>query len=369
MKWVKRMSKILFTPGPTNVPEEVRQVLGQDLIHHRMADYHKLLKEINEDLKIVFGTKNDVIVLTSSGTGSMESTIVNLFSTNDEVLVINTGWFGERFIEICGVYGLKVCELRYEWGNTYNLADVEKVLKENPNIKGVFVTYHETATGVVNDLKQLGDLTKNTDCLLIADCISGMVVQEFYLDEWGVDCAVASSQKGFLLPPGLSFVALSEKAKKALEYSNIPKYYWDYKKYFNYFYKKSEQPFTPAISIVVALQTALRNLLDKGLKQIIEDKQSIRKYAEDKLQKLGFTLFIENQSIRGNVLVPVIVPENIDGIKLTALIDERYNFTVAGGMDVYAGKMLRVGIIGEITKREIDLLVQYIEEVIPECSK
>lgn len=363
------MSKILFTPGPTNVPEEIRNVLGKDLIHHRMADYHKLLKEINEDLKIVFDTKNDVLVLTSSGTGSMESTVVNLFSTNDEVLVINTGWFGERFIEICKVYGLHVHELRYEWGKTYNIKDIEEMLDKNPSIKGIFVTYHETATGVVNNLEQLGHLTKNTDRLLIADCISGMVVQEFHLDDWGVDCAVASSQKGFLLPPGLSFVALSDKAKKALEHSNIPKYYWDYRKYFNYFYNKSEQPFTPAISNVMALQVALRQLLDKGLVQIIENKQSIRKYTEEKFENLGFTLFIEDESIRGNVLIPVIVPEDIDGNKLTALIDERYNLTVAGGMSHYAGKMLRVGIIGEITNKEIDLLIEYIQKVLSECKK
>lgn len=363
------MSKILFTPGPTNVPEEIRQVLGQDLIHHRMADYHQLLKEINEDLKVVFDTNNDVLILTSSGTGSMESTIVNLFSTNDEVLVINTGWFGERFIEICQVYGLQVHELRYEWGKTYNVVDVQEMLEKHPAIKGIFITYHETATGVVNNLEQLGNLTKNTDRLLIADCISGMIVQQFHLDEWGVDCAVASSQKGFLLPPGLSFVALSNKAKEAVEHSNIPKYYWDYRKYLNYFYNKAEQPFTPAISIVVALKAALRQLLAKGLPQIIEDKQSIRKYAEDKFKELGFTLFIEDESIRGNVLVPVIVPKDIDGSKLTALIDERYDFTVAGGMGIYAGRMLRVGIIGEITEREIDLLIEYIKEVLPECKK
>lgn len=363
------MNKVLFTPGPTNVPEEIRHVLGQDLIHHRMADYHKLLKEVNEDLKCIFDTKNDVLILTSSGTGSMESTVVNLFSTNDEVLVINTGWFGERFIEICKVYGLKVHELSYEWGNTYNIKEIEKMLEDYPSIKGIFVTYHETATGVVNHLEPLGGLTKQTDRLLIADCISGMVVQDFHFDEWGVDCAVASSQKGFLLPPGLSFVALSDKAKVALEHSNIPKYYWDYRKYLNYFNNKSEQPFTPAISIVLALQVALKQLLNKGLTKVIEDKQFIRKYAEEKFEDLGFALFIEDESIRGNVLVPVIIPDEIDGSKLTALIDERYNFTVAGGMNQYAGKMLRVGIIGEITNKEIDLLIEYIQEVLPECKK
>lgn len=365
----EKVSKVLFTPGPTNIPMEIREVLGQDLIHHRMADYHQLIKDVNEGLKRIFDTKNDVIILTSSGTGAMESTIVNLFSNGDEVLVINTGWFGQRFIEICTVYGLKVHELAYDWGKSYELNDVKEILEKYPEIKGVFVTYHETATGVVNNLKALGDLTKDTNRLLIADCISGMVVQEFHLDEWGVDCAVASSQKGFHLPPGLSFVALSDKAKLSLEYSNLPKYYFDYKKYLHYYEVKSEQPFTPAISIVVALKTALDGLLNQGLESVIANKVQVRKYAEEKLANLGFELFIKDESIRGNVLVPVLAPENINASKLTALIDERYNFTVAGGMGSYAGKMLRVGIIGEITKQEIDLLVQYIKEVLPECQK
>lgn len=369
MKWVREVSKILFTPGPTNIPESIREVLGQDLIHHRMADYHQLLKEVNQGLKQIFDTKNDILILTSSGTGSMESTIVNLFSTGDEVLVINTGWFGERFVEICNVYGLTTHVLAYEWGKTYKLEDIENMLVKHPNIKGIFVTYHETATGVVNDLTALGNLTKNTDCLLVADCISGMVVQEFHFDDWGVDCAVASSQKGFHLPPGLSFVALSDKARHAMEHSNIPKYYFDYKKYINYFNTKAEQPFTPAIPVVIALKTALNTLLDQGLENVISQKESVRKYAEQKFEELGFQLFIEDQSIRGNVLVPVLVPNNIDGSKLIALIDERYNYTVAGGMSKYAGKMLRVGIIGEITEKEINLLVEYIKEVLPECKK
>ena len=360
---------MLFTPGPTNIPEEIREVLSEDLIHHRMSDYHELIVEVNEGLKQIFDMKNDVIILTSSGTGSMESTIINLFSFGDEVLVINTGWFGQRFIEICQVYGLKVHELAYEWGKSYELKDVLNTIEKHPQIKGIFVTYHETATGVVNDLKSLGSITKNTERLLIADCISGMVVHEFHLDYWGVDCAVASSQKGFNLPPGLSFVALSDKARKKLETSNLPKYYFDYKKYIDYFNKKLEQPFTPAISNVLALKTSLQRLLNQGLEEVIKNKQKVRKYAEEQFEELGFQLFIKDEMIRGNVLVPILVPENIDTSKLTTLIDENYDFTVSKGMGAYADKMLRVGIIGEITEEHIGLLINYIKNVLLECKK
>ena len=359
------MGKLLFTPGPTNVPTEIREVLGQDLIHHRMGDYQSILGEVKHGLKAIFNTEQDVIILSSSGTGSMESAIVNLFSPLDEVLVINTGAFGKRFIEICEVYGICVHELKYEWGETYQINDVETCLKEYPQIKGIFVTYHETATGVVNDLKQLGELTKETERLLITDCISGMVVQEFHFDDWGIDCAVASSQKGFLLPPGISFVALSCKATKAIEESKLPKYYWDYRKYL----QRLEPPFTPAIGIVVALRKALETLLSVGLSQVIATKIELREYTQEKFKELGFSLFIADDTLRGNVMVPVVAPSDVDIQKLVTILDERYDLTVSNGMGSYAYEMLRIGIIGEITKDDIDLLINRIKEILPECRK
>ncbi len=355
------MSKLLFTPGPTNVPSEIREVLGQDVIHHRMADYHNLVQDVTTGLKQVFDTKEDVIILTSSGTGSMESAVVNLFSTNDEVLVINTGSFGQRFIELCQVFGLVPHALNYEWGTSYDLDEVKQVLNANPNIKGIFVTYHETSTGVCNNLEALGELTKDTDILLIADCISGMVVQEFHFDAWHVDCAVAGSQKGFYLPPGLSFVALSQKAMKATDTSNIPKYYFDYRKYVNSLHTKSEQPFTPAISIVVALKTALEMILTKGLDNIVAQKAALRMYTEEKFLDMGFELLVSNEEVRGNVLVPVIPPAHLDAKTLCTNLDAKFNFTVSGGMGAYVGKMMRVGILGDITEHDIDTLVDHIQ--------
>ena len=362
---MKILSKLLFTPGPTNVPVAIREVLGQDLIHHRMGDYYSILTRVNQSLKQIFETRNDLIIVTSSGTGAMESTVVNLFSSHDEVLVINTGAFGKRFVEIGHVYGLIVHELCFKWGETYKISDVEAYLKKHPKIKGVFVTYHETATGVVNDLKPLGRLTKERDCLLIADCISGMVVQEFQFDEWGIDCAVASSQKGFLLPPGISFIALSEKAKKAMQTSELPKYYWDYRRYL----EKIEPPFTPAINIVVALESALQVLLSQGLPYVIENKRKLREYAQEKFMEIGFMPFIEDQTIRGNVMVPVIAPKDVNIQKLVTILDERYEMTVSKGMGSYTSEMLRVGIIGEITKEDIDLLIKNIKEILPECRR
>lgn len=355
------MSKKLFTPGPGNVPQFVRVQLSKDIIHHRMSDYKEILFRITDKLKTVFKTEEDVFILTSSGTGAMESSVVNLFSTGDEVLVINTGFFGKRFIDICNTFGLKVHTLDYEWGSSYSLDDVKKVFQKHPNLKGVFVTYHETSTGVLNNIESLGQFVHNTNAILVADCISGMIVHPFNFDEWYVDCALASSQKGFLLPPGIAFVALSNKAKNAMLKSNIPKYYWDYQKYLDFF-KKGQNPYTPSISLILALDVALDSLLEHGLEKIYKEKFELRKYIEQKMQDLGFELFINDESIRGNTLVSVLAKDNYDIPNLVDYLDRRHNISVSKGQGNMVNKMLRIGILSEFTSEDVDELVSKILE-------
>ncbi len=354
------MSKKLFTPGPGNVPQLVRVQLSKDIIHHRMGDYQKILFKVTDKLKNVFMTHEEVMILTSSGTGAMESAVVNLFSSNDEVLIINTGFFGQRFIEICQAYNLKVYSLDYKWGQTFKLQDVIDMFANYPNIKGVFVTYHETSTGVLNNIKELGDFIHTKEALLIADCISGMIFHQFEFDNWHVDCALASSQKGFSLPPGIAFVALSEKAKEKLSFSNLPKYYWNYQKYLD-FYKKGQNPFTPAISLILALDVSLDTILEKGISNIELEKYELRKYLEMKMQELGFELFIKDENLRGNVLVPVLT-NKYDIPKLVRFLDDKYNISVSKGQGPYANKMLRIGIISDFAFSDIDELVSRILE-------
>lgn len=355
------MSKKLFTPGPGNIPQLIRVQLSKDIIHHRMNDYKNILFKVTEKLQKVFMTQEDVLILTSSGTGAMESSVVNLFSQNNEVLVINTGFFGERFVELCNIYGLKVYTLDYEWGKTYNLDDVKTMFKKHPNIKGVFVTYHETSTGVINNVESLGEFVHTTNALLVTDCISGMIHHPFNFDEWHVDCALASSQKGFLLPPGLAFVALSKKAKARLKESNIPKFYWDYQKYLDY-YKKGQNPYTPSISLVLALDLALDTLLEKGIDNVIKEKELLRQYIESKMQEIGFELFLKDEDIKGNVLVPILANKNYHIEKLVDFLDSRYDISVAKGQGKFAKTMLRIGILSEFTESDIDDLVSKILE-------
>lgn len=363
------MTKKLFTPGPMNVPQKIRVQLSKEIIHHRMNDFHIHFNQVRQKLKTVFETEQEVILLTSSGTGAMESAVVNLFSEGDRVLVINTGFFGERFIQICQLYRLKVIRLDYPWGDTFQIEDVKKTLAYHQDIKGVFVTYHETSTGVLNPIKELGKLVAQTDAILVTDCISGMIVHPFKFDDWKIDCAVTSSQKGFGLPPGLSMVALSKKGKERLGRSTLPKYYFDYNKYLVYA-NKGESPFTPAISLVVALNVALDDILERGIDSIVEEKVKLRRYTEKKFQELGFELFIKDESIRGNVIVPVIprTEWRLNLTECTRYLDERYNLQVSKGQGEYTENMLRIGILSDFTTEDIDTLVVGIQDYILNTS-
>ena len=345
-------SKLLLTPGPTNIPERYLKIFGEDIIHHRTPEFRRILKESNENLKKVFKTKNDVAVITSSGTGAMEAAIVNFFSEGDKVIVINTGYFGERFRKISEIYGLNVINLGYEFGDGYKLEDVKKALAENTDVKGILVTHSETSVGILNDVKALGELTKDTDMLLVVDTISGLVANDFDFDGWHVDVAIAGSQKAFLIPPGLSFVAISDKAKKAMEKSDLPKYYFSIKQYQKYFDESSETPYTPAIALILALHESLKDLINKGIDTTIKEKYELRKLIEEKAQNIGFNLLVKEEKNRTNTLVSVYR----EGVIIKDIINalEEQGYTVTGGKGKYGESLMRIGILGEITKEQIN---------------
>ncbi len=354
------MSKLLLTPGPTNIPKRYLEIFAKDIIHHRTPEFRNIMKENNENLKKVFKTSNDVAILTSSGTGAMETAIVNFFSTGDKVIAINTGYFGERFKKIAEIYGLNVIALDYEFGKSYKLDDVQKILDNNSDIKGILVTHSETSVGILNDIKSLGELTKNKDTLLIVDTISGLVANEFEFDNWNVDVAIAGSQKAFLIPPGLSFVAISNKAKKAMEKSNLPKYYFDLKQYDKYFIEMYETPYTPAIALILALHQSLKDLLKNGVEYTMKQKYELRKYIEEKAKALNFKLLVENEKNRTNTLISVY-KENVEIKKIIAELEKR-GYTVTGGKGKFANSLMRIGILGEITKEQIDKFFIVLEE-------
>ncbi len=356
------MNKLLLTPGPTNIPERYLEILGKDIIHHRTPAFRKILQECNENLKKIFKSKNDVSIITSSGTGVMEAAIVNFFSKGDKILVINTGYFGERFKKIGEIYGLTVINLEYEFGKSYKLEDVKKILDENVDLKGILATHSETSVGILNDIKALGELTKGKDILLVVDTISGLVANDFDFDGWNIDVAVAGSQKAFLIPPGLSFVTLSDKAKKAMQKSDLPKYYFSIKQYDKYFTELAETPYTPAINLILALHRSLKDIIEKGVENIIKEKYELRKLIEEKAQHLGFSLLVREEENRTNTLVSIYK----EGISIKGVINtlEDKGYTVTGGKGKYAESLMRIGILGEISKEQInDFFVIFEEEV------
>src|ERR1044071_1459404 len=205
------IKQYLLSPGPTPIPNEVNLAMSETMIHHRTPEFNKIFEEARSGLKKLFGTKNDVIMLASSGTGAMEAAIANLFSPGDKVLIVNGGKFGERWLNISNAFGLTPVELKVEWGKAVKVSAVEKQLKDNPDIKGVMIQASETSTTTLHPIKEIADLTRNGPLYLV-DGVTAVGVLSVPVDEWGIDALVTGSQKALMLPPGLAFIGLSDRA-------------------------------------------------------------------------------------------------------------------------------------------------------------
>jgi len=343
----------LLTPGPTPVPPEVALKEALPILHHRTSEFGNIFVDVAQGLKEVFKTKNDVFILASSGTGAMESSVVNLLSPGDEALVATCGNFGERWTKLLETYGIKTQVISAEWGKAVKPEDIEKALKANPNIKAVYTTFTETSTGVANDIEKIGKIVASTQAVLVVDSISGLVGQKFLTDEWKVDVNVTGSQKGFMLPPGLAFVSVSPKAWKLVEGAKLPRFYWDYRKM-----KKSletkETPFTPAVTLIVALQEALKMIKERGLENIWSDCSLLAKAARAGMKAMGLELFGEPPC---EVVTSAKVPANVDGGKIVKMLREEFGVSIAGGQGQLKGKIIRFAHMGYIGKA--DLLVGF----------
>lgn len=343
----------LMTPGPTPVPPSVLLAQARPMIHHRTPIYSEVLKQVEEDLKHIFDTKNDVLIFASSGTGAMESAVVNLFSPGDKVVVGINGKFGDRLAKISEAYGLETIKLEYEWNQVVSPDDIADVLDKNKDTKGVLVVQSETSTGVLNDVKTIGKIVKETPAVFVVDSITGVGAVECKMDKWSLDVVMTGSQKGLMMPPGLSFVAVSDKAWEAAEKSTLPKFYFSYKKTRDALHKDTPQnPFTPAVSLMVALGEALKMMREEGLKNILKRHAVLAEAARQGIEALGLKLFAPPEG-RGNAVTPVSVPEGIDGKALVKMMQERYGVTVAGGQEHLKGKIFRLGHLGYYDRFDI----------------
>ncbi|MDR1417684.1 MAG: alanine--glyoxylate aminotransferase family protein [Endomicrobium sp.] len=355
------LKQYLLTPGPTPIPPQVALKEALPIIHHRTDEFSAIYKDISEDLKYIFQTKNNIYTVACSGTGVMEMAVVNLLSPNDEILVASCGNFGDRWIKISQAYGVKIVSISVEWGKTVDPLQVQKALKENTNIKAVFTTLVETSTGVVNDIKSIGKIVSATNAIFAVDAISGLVGQEFKTDLWKADVVICTSQKGFMLAPGLAFITLSDKAWKLVESSKIPKFYFDIKKYKNL---TNATPFTPPVTLIVSLQEAIKLIKEKRIENIWNDCRVLAKAARAGMQALGLKLFAE---VPCDVLTSAIVPENI-GEKIVKTLRKKYGVSIAGGHGDWKDKIVRFSHMGYICKADLLVGFSCLEMVLSELG-
>ena len=353
----------LLTPGPAPVPESIMKAMSKPIIHHRTGEYRDRVCRINQDIKKIFKTDANVVTFTASGTGAMEASVTNTLSRGDKAIVVNGGKFGERFGKICASYGVEVVSLDIEWGTRPHPTAIEKALKEHPETKAVFVQLCETSTATLYDVKSIGSVVKNTQAILVVDAISGLGADEFLMDEWGVDVTIGGSQKGFMLPPGLAFLAVSEKAKRHVAASKLPKFYFDLLKY-EKVATEGDSPWTPAITLVLGLAKAVSIILDEGVDKFIAQHAANAEFLRQSVTRMGLELFSKYPS---NALTAVKVPEGIDGKRIVNAMKAK-NIIFAGGQAHLKGKIFRIAHMGAITREDLEYALGKLKETLEELG-
>lgn len=332
----------LLSPGPTPIPEDVLAAAAEPIIHHRTPEFSGIFMQVTEGLQYVFGTKEEVYILTSSGSGAMETAVVNTLSPGDKVITLNGGKFGERWGNICRAYGVDVKEIVLEWGDLYTKEQLASELKANSGVKAVLSTLSETSSGTIYDIKGYGEVVSQTEAILVVDGISGLGATPCPMDEWKVDIMVAGSQKSFMIPPGLAYIAFSPKAWKLVEKSTLPKFYFDAKKCKKNLANKTT-PWTPAVSLIIQQKKALDIIRNMGLEKLFEHHRILGEATRSGVKALGLELLSKNP---GNILTAIKVPAGIDGVKLVKTMQGKYMAYIAGGQDPYKGKIFRIAHLG-----------------------
>jgi aspartate aminotransferase-like enzyme len=353
--------KYLLAPGPTPVPPEALLAMAMPIIHHRAPDFLPVLDSAKKGLQWLYQTKNDVLILCSTGTGGMVGSVNNFLNPGDDVVVINGGKFGERWTKICQAYGMKVEEVVVEWGRAVQPDQVEAALKKNPKIKAVFVQATETSTGVNHDIKALASVVKKTDALFVVDAISALVAHDIRTDEWGIDVVIGGSQKGLMLPPGLAFVSVSDKAWKMADAAKTPKFYFNFKKERENL-AKNQTTWTSPVSLIIGLNAAIKMLQDEGLENVFKRHERLARATRAAAKALSLPLYPkENPSLS---LTAIEAPAGVDGQAIYKDLRVKYGITGAGGQDKLKGKIFRIAHLGYADTFDVITAVAGIEMVL-----
>lgn len=355
----------LMTPGPTPVPEQVMLKMAKPIIHHRTSQFQEIIKQVEEDLKYVFQTKNDILIFASSGTGGMEAAVANLLSPGDKAIVVRGGKFGERWTEICDAYKINSINIDVEWGRAVSPNTIEDALKKDPDTKAAFITLCETSTGAETDIKSISAVIAKTKAVLVVDAISGLGSCELKTDEWQVDVVVTGSQKGLMIPPGLAFVSVSPKAWELVKESKSPKYYFDflaYKKALD----KADTPYTPAITLMIGLAKALAMMKEETLEAVLTRHARLARATREAVVAMGLELFAPTAP--SAAVTPVKAPEGIDGEQIVKLLKTKYGVWVAGGQGRLKGKVFRIAHLGYMADTDILMTISALEMALIELG-
>ncbi len=352
------IKQYLLSPGPTPIPNEVQLAMARTMIHHRTPEFAAVLEEARQGLKTLFGANDDVIILASSGTGAMEAAVANLFSPEDKVVVINGGKFGERWLRLGRAFGLDVVEIKVEWGTAVEVRAVEQALRTNPDAKGVLVQASETSTTTLHPVREIAALTRDGGPLLVVDGVTAVGVLSVPMDDWGIDALVTGSQKALMLPPGLAFIGLSERAWQRTRETASPRFYFDLESE-RKGQAKGSTAYTPAVSLVFGLCAALKLMREEGLERVYARHDRMARATRAAATAMGLELLAPDNP--SPAATGFYVPEGSDGDALLEYLRARMGVTFAEGQDHLQGKVIRIAHVGHMGAFDVIVAVSALE--------
>ncbi len=357
----------LMIPGPTPVPERVLKALAKHPIGHRSPEFQQIVKRTTDLLKWLHQTNGDVLTITGSGTAAMEAAIINTLSKGDKVICGENGKFGERWVKVAKAYGLNVTTIKANWGEPLDPKKFQSILENDSEIRAVIITHSETSTGVINDLESISKHVKShKNAIVIADCVTSIGACNVPMDKWGVDVIASGSQKGYMMPPGLSFVAMNNNAWEATKRSDLPKFYLDLQSY-KKTVDKDSNPFTPSVNLYFALEESLLMMKNEGLESIFNRHNRHMKATQEAIKSIGLSLFAKEGF--GSPAITSVQPNGVDAEKIRKTVKLKFDILLAGGQDHLKGEIFRIGHLGFVNDRDIITAVAAIESTLEQLNE
>ncbi len=359
------MKSKLFTPGPTKVPGAVLAAVGQQVLHHRSPEFSEKVRHVQDEFGRLLRTHNDTLLFTCSGTGMMEAAVANLLSRGDKAICLNNGLFGARWADICQAYGVSHIDYAVEWGKSIEPAELEDLIGQHPDAKAVLVVHSETSTGALTDIEAMAKVVVGHEAVMVVDATSSVGVHDIRMDEWGIDCIIAGTQKGLMTPPGVSFVSLNGKAWALVTESDLPKFYFDFTKTWKRLQRKGQTPFTTAVSLVYGLEVALAMMEQEGWDEVFARHARMGAATRAAVKALGFGVLPEHPV---NGVTVAVCPQGVDGNRLIRVLDDEFGVRFAGGQDQLSGKVIRIGHMGGIRERDLGMAISSLERALAEIG-